>query len=213
MKRNIYIALICLVLIAVIIVCFKGFNVGLEYAENTSITVNLGKQFDKKDIRAITKEVFPNEKVIIQTVEIYKEAVQITVKDVSDEQLETLNTKINEKYELENEVSNIEVIKNTNTRLRDVIKHYVLPVIIASIAVLAYELLRFRKQGLKNILYIAIVPIVLAQVLLACVYAICRIPVNSYTCNVSLILYIISELFVYKKLLKGEISEKSKKSK
>ncbi len=207
MKRNVYIALICLVLIAVIIVCFKGFNIGLEYAENTCITVNVGKQFEKKDIQAITNEVFPKTKVIIQPVEVYKEAVQITVKDVSDEQLEALNTKINEKYELENEVSDIEVIKNTNVRLRDVIKHYIWPVVIASVIVLAYELLRFKKQGFKNVLCMAIVPVVLAQVLLTCVYAICRIPVNSYTCNVALILYILSEIFAYQLLFKKENGE------
>lgn len=214
MKKNHYIILLmCLVVIAVIIVCIKGFNVDLEYAENTSITIDIGQEFDVKDIRAITDEIFGKDKVIVAPVEVYKDVVQIKVKEVNDEQLESLKTKINEKYELEKEVSDFRVVQNANTRLRDIVSHYILPIIISFVIIHAYELIRFRKLGILNIIYIAIIPVVTAQILLACIYAISRIPVSSEATWISLFLYVLSEYKVIRSLAKKLETELDKEKK
>ena len=56
--------------------------------------------------------------------------VQITVKEASEGQINELNTKINEKYELENSIDDVEVVQNANVRLRTLIKPYILPISI-----------------------------------------------------------------------------------
>lgn len=43
MKKIVLILLICLIFAGTVIVCFKGFNVGLPYKSNINISVYVGK--------------------------------------------------------------------------------------------------------------------------------------------------------------------------
>ena len=83
MKRTIKVLLICLIIAGIIVVSTVGFNVGLKYSAHTEISINIGTQFDIEDIKAITKEVLGNKFTLVQQVELYKDMVQITVKDTS----------------------------------------------------------------------------------------------------------------------------------
>lgn len=195
MKKIAQIILICLVLAGIIVIATLGFNVGVRYGENTQININIGKEFDSKDIRNIAKEVFGNQSVIVEHVEIYKDVVQITVKDATDEQIEELNNKINEKYELSNDLSNpddVLVARNANTRLRDLVMPYILPISISAAIIVIYELIRFRKLGVWKVLYGAILAIIAPQAVLFSIYAIARIPVNRLTAAISIALYMLS---------------------
>lgn len=214
MKKNHYIILlICLVVISIIVVCVKGFNVDLDYAENTSVTVEIGQQIDIKDIQNITEEIFGKDKAIIQPVEVYNDVVQITVKNINDEQLENLKTKINEKYNLEKEVADFRVVQNANTRLRDEISHYILPIMISFVIIHVYELIRFKKLGLLNVLYVAVLPVIVVQILLGCIYAICRIPIGAETAILPLLLYVLCEYKGIRDLTKKLEEKNNKKDK
>ena len=57
MKKTIQILLICLIIAGIIVISTIGFNVGTKYAENTQININIGTEFQIKDIRKITDEV------------------------------------------------------------------------------------------------------------------------------------------------------------
>ena len=105
MKKVIQILLICLIIAGIVVISTVGFNVGLKYSEHKEISININKEFNVSDIRNITKEVFGNKPMIIQQVELYKDMVQISVKEASEEQVSSLNDKINEKYGLENAIS------------------------------------------------------------------------------------------------------------
>ena len=195
MKKIAQIILICLVLAGIIVIVTLGFNVGVRYGENTQININIGKEFDSKDIKNIAKEVFGNQSVIVEHVEIYKDVVQITVKDATDEQIEELNNKINEKYELSNDLSNpddVLVARNANTRLRDLVMPYILPISISAAIIVIYEVIRFRKLGVWKVLYEAILAIIAPQAVLFSIYAIARIPVNRLTAAISIALYMLS---------------------
>lgn len=195
MKKIAQIILICLVLAGIIVIATLGFNVGVRYGENTQININIGKEFDSKDIKNIAKEVFGNQSVIVEYVEIYKDVVQITVKDATDEQIAELNNKINEKYELSNDLSNADdvlVARNANTRLRDLVMPYILPISISAAIIVIYEVIRFRKLGVWKVLYGAILAIIAPQAVLFSIYAITRIPVNRLTAAISIALYILS---------------------
>lgn len=195
MKKIAQIILICLVLAGIIVIATLGFNVGIRYGENTQININIGKEFDSKDIKNIAKEVFGNQSVIVEYVEIYKDVVQITVKDATDEQIAELNNKINEKYELSNDLSNADdvlVARNANTRLRDLVMPYTLPISISAAIIVIYEVIRFRKLGVWKVLYEAILAIIAPQAVLFSIYAIARIPVNRLTAAISIALYMLS---------------------
>ncbi|MFR3919992.1 MAG: hypothetical protein ACLTXD_02395 [Clostridia bacterium] len=195
MKKIAQIILICLVLAGIIVIATLGFNVGVRYGENTQININIEKEFDSKDIRNIAKEVFGNQSVIVEHVEIYKDVVQITVKDATDEQIAELNNKINEKYKLSNDLSNADdvlVARNANTRLRDLVMPYILPISISAAIIVIYEVIRFRKLGVWKVLYEAILAIIAPQAVLFSIYAIARIPVNRLTAAISIALYMLS---------------------
>ena len=152
MKRVVSILLICLLIAGIIVIAVKGFNVGLKYSENTQIAINIGKTFEINDIKQITSEVFKGQRVIIQKVELYEDMVQITVKEASEGQINELNTKINEKYELENSIDDVEVVQNANVRLRTLIKPYILPISILSIVTILYAMIESKEYYMFYIL-------------------------------------------------------------
>ena len=192
MKKVVSILLICLLIAGIIVIAVKGFNVGLKYSENTQIAINIGKTFEINDIKKITSEVFKGQRVIIQKVELYEDMVQITVKEASEEQINELNTKINEKYELENSIDDVEVVQNANVRLRTLIKPYILPISILSIVTILYAMIVYRKQGILYVLYTTAMAIVAPQAILSSLYAVTRIPINRLTSIIAVVVYIAS---------------------
>jgi preprotein translocase subunit SecF len=192
MKKIIQIVLMCLIIAGVIIVATIGFNVGTKYSETTQISIKIGKEFDLKDIKSITNEVFEKQNTQIQYVELYKDMVQITVKEASEEQIKTLNDKINEKYEISNELSNVLVTRQSNVRLRDIVKPYIVPVAIVSVITIVYVMIAFRKLEIWQVLYNTLMTMVAPQAILAGFYAVTRIPVNRLTVVIEILIYIAS---------------------
>lgn len=192
MKKIIQIVLMCLIIAGVIIVATIGFNVGTKYSETTQISIKIGKEFDLKDIKAITNEVFEKQNTQIQYVELYKDMVQITVKEASEEQIKTLNEKINEKYEINNELSNVLVTRQSNVRLRDIVKPYIVPVAIVSAITIVYVMIAFRKLGIWQVLYNTLMNMVAPQAIFAGFYAVTRMPVNRLTVVIAILIYIAS---------------------
>ena len=192
MKKIIQIVLMCLIIAGVIIVATIGFNVGTKYSETTQISIKIGKEFDLKDIKSITNEVFDKQNTQIQYVELYKDMVQITVKEASEEQIKTLNDKINEKYEISNELSNVLVTRQSNVRLRDIVKPYIVPVAIVSVITIVYVMIAFRKLEIWQVLYNTLMTMVAPQAILAGFYAVTRIPVNRLTVVIEILIYIAS---------------------
>ena len=170
------------------------FNIGLKYSNNVQLGVNIGKDFDIKDIKSIASEVFENQRVLVQYIELYRDMVKITVEDATDEQIELLNNKINEKYEIENEVSSIEVTKNDGVDLKNLVKQIAIPVAISAIIIIAYAMLVFRKIGVWVVLYRLLIALVGTQAILMSVYARVRLPVNNITPIVSIVVYILTVL-------------------
>ena len=192
MKKIVQVLLICLIIAGIIVISTVGFNVGLKYSEHIEISINVGSQFNVADIKAITKEVFGNTNVLVQQVELYKDMVQITVKEATEEQISSLNDKINEKYEIENQLTDIKIVHISNVRLRSRIKPYILPISIVSIITIVFAMIVFRKLGALKVAYEVAISIVAPQVILASLYAVTRIPINRLTSIIAIIIFIIS---------------------
>lgn len=200
MKKVIQILLICLIIAGIVVISTVGFNVGLKYSEHKEISINISKEFNVSDIRNITKEVFGNKPMIIQQVELYKDMVQISVKEASEEQVSSLNDKINEKYGLENAISDVKVVDIPNVRLRNVIKPYILPVSIVSVLTIIFAMIVYRKLGVWQVLYDTAMAIVAPQAILSSLYAVTRIPINRIATIVAISVFALSITMIILKL-------------
>ena len=113
-------------------------NFDFFYIEHKQVEVPIGKQFETEDILNIVKEVTKNKKVAIQAKGDYLDNVLINIKNISSEEIESLNTKINEKYEIENKVEDLKVTDIPKTGIIDYIRVYIKPLVIACIIIAIY---------------------------------------------------------------------------
>lgn len=185
--------LIAIILILGTIMIFtKGLAFELKYQDSKKIEINLGKEFNEKEIKEITKEVFGNQPVMIQAIEVYKDAISITTTEITEEQKTEIVTKINEKYGVELKAEDITIEEIAHTRGRDIIKPYIKPFAISTIIILVYLIIRYNKLNLLEVLTQSIGIIVLTQFVLLCIMAITRMSIGTLTMPVVLIVYTFS---------------------
>ena len=196
MKKNSTKFLVILIAIILIlgaaIIFTKGLAFELKYQDNKKVEINLGKTFEEKDIKEITKEVFGNQPVRLQAIEVYKDAVSITTTDITDEQKTELVTKLNEKYGTELKAENIITEEVAHVRGRDIIKPYIVPFAIVTAIALVCLVIRYHKLNLLDVLTQSIGIIVLAQLVLLGIMAITRMPIGKFTIPTVLLVYMLS---------------------
>lgn len=192
-SAKIIIALIAIILIAgTIMLCTKGLVFGLNYEDSKKVEINLGKQFEEKDIKEITNDVFGKQPVLIQAIEVYKDAVSITTTEISDEQKANLITKLNEKYGTDISTDDITIEANAHIRGRDIVKPYIVSFAIATVIVLVYLSIRYYKLNSLKVLAKSIGIMLWAQLILLAIIAIARIPIGVLTMPVVLLIYVLS---------------------
>ena len=201
--RNIIILTsIIVIIVGIIITAIFGFNFELLYQDTKKVELYLNKEFKISDIKQITNEVLNNKNVIIQKVEVFEDSVSIIAKDISDEEKNNLVTKINEKYGTDLKSDNIKILSIPHTRGRDIVKPYLLPYLIATLIIIVYMAIRYIKiNSLKAILKL-IVSLILAQGVLFSLISITRLPISRITMPISIVVYILTLLFVTNNLEK-----------
>lgn len=214
MKKKILIAVMtCIIIVGFAMIGFVGLNFDINYTANKEIDIYLGTQFEISDIRGLVKEVIGNERAVIQKVELYEEIVSIKVKEISDEQIEQLLTKINEKYNLEIKKDDITITNNPNLRGRELVKPYILPIAISVVLVLVYAGIKFYRVNSIEVISKLIGLNIIAQLFYVSVLAITRLPVNRLTIPVSIAIYIATTLAVTINFENKEIVKEKKKNK
>lgn len=196
MKKTVLILLICLIFAGTVIVCFKGFNVGLPYKSNINISVYIGKKIEDKDMQEITKEIFKGKQATVQKVELFEDMISIVTEEMSEEELNEKKTelinKLNEKYDIEIKDEEIEIVHNPKVRLSSLIKRYILPFGISTVAIVIYQMIRFKKLGVTKILLTTIIILMLIGLTYASLIAITRMPINKLIIPVGMVIYIIT---------------------
>ena len=197
-NKKVYIILCVIALISAIVIAFFGLNVDLRYSPAKQIQIYIGKEFDNKEIKDIVKQVVGNKEVIVRKVEVFEEIAQITIKDISEDQVNEIKTKIYEKYEVaeEDREDEIEIIDISNVRMRDIVRPYVLPIGISLAIIIVYAGIRFRKINVFEVLGTILGLNIFALLLYLSVLAILRLPVNITTIPVSLAIYAITTLVI-----------------
>ena len=186
------VAILVIIIVGVILLGVKGMNYSLLYGANTQIEMYLENDFELEDIKAIAKETLGENN--IRLLDESKHDILITVKSASDEQQNNLISKVNEKYGLELSMQNLIVVNNGEMKLTDLISRYVFPVVIASLVILAYFIVRYRKLKIEKVALYTLITIIGLQIALLIIYAITRIPVNSFTMPISMLIFILSVL-------------------
>lgn len=207
-KTKIIVAsIILIIVIGAAVIGTKGFNFDIRNKSSQVVKLYVEKQFEIEDVRQITNEVFGKQPVLIQKVEVYEDQIAITAKEITEEQKSSLIEKINEKYETELKVEDIDVENIPHTRLRDLVKPYIIPLLISTVAILIYIAIRFYKLGiLKTVLKTAGI-VALVETILFALIAITRFPVGRYTLPLVLFVYLVTMLIITINLenkLKGE---------
>lgn len=199
-KKIIYIIIACIILIGAIITGFKGLNVGLKYSPNKQIEINIGKEFDKNNIKQIVKEVIGNKEIQIQKVELYEEIVSIIVRDITDEQIEQINTKINETYGISNEIKDIIITRNGSLRISDIVRPYIFPIAISLMIIIVYAGVRFRKINIFEVLAKIIGMNIIAEALYVSILAITRLPINNLSIPMAITIYLVITFAIFNEL-------------
>lgn len=194
MKKIVYAVLAVIIIIGIIVIATVGFNVDVIYSNHREVKVYVGKDYDINEVNQIVNEVIPDEKIIINNVEKFNDSFVIKAKKISDEQVENLKQKISEKYEISEENNMITVSDVGSLRIRDLIRPYVVPVIIATAIVLVYMAIRYKKLGIVKIVLQEVIFLAVAGVLLLSIIAITRCPVNRLFIPAGLTVYILTIL-------------------
>ncbi len=201
-SKIISIILIIIFIIAIVLTGIRGLNVDLNYSEGVSILFNLNQQFNTKDVESIAKEIWPDGQIIVQKVEVYDETALIKVSSVNDEQLTDLVNKINEKYGLELSQSDISVQYNSNVQIRDIVRPYIVPMLITTALIVLYYSIRFR--GVKEILDL-LIKLIFAEGILFSIYAITRLPIDVLTMPIGMLVFAGVTIYVSIKHENGKL--------
>lgn len=195
-KKILLLGLILIIIAGIVVVALKGVNVSLLFEQHESVNLIIGKEVNIKDINNICKEVFKDKKVIVRKVELFDDSVNINVESMTDEEKQNLVQKVNEKYETEFSSESISIKTNPKVRIRDIVRPYIIPLVIATIAIVAYMVIRFRKINVLKLLGKIVAIILLTEATIISVVTITRIPVTPTLINVMFALAVL-ELVLY----------------
>lgn len=205
MKNKIlYILCTLVLLVAIIMTAVLGLNVDLYYGEGYTITFTEKSSINKDDIKSIAKEIWGND-FIVQNVEFFNVSAAIKVREYTDEQIQSLCDKINEKYSSEHKKDDFVIEHVSNVKIRTLIEPYILPVGLSLLLILGYYAIRYKgaKQMFNLLKWILITEGVIYSI-----YATARIQVNSLTVPIMMIGYVLTVVLY---TAYSELSEKKNK--
>lgn len=191
-NKIIYIIVAVLILIGGIVCFTKGFNIELTFMPRQEIVVSNNTELDVNKIEELAKSVLNGQKVKAQEVERFGNSVQIIATEISDEAKQEIINKVNEEYGTSISSEEVKTITIPGTRIRDILKPYIIPGLMTLAVVLIYFGFMYKKQGLvKVLLKGALVPIV-TEITFYALVAITRVPFGRVTNAIAVALYIAS---------------------
>ena len=197
-KKIIILGMILLIIAGIIVVALKGFNVTLMFGKHEAIELKLGKEINMNTVREICDEVFIDKKYVAKELEVFGDSFQVNVESITDDEKSNLISKVNEKFDTEKTVDDLNINSVSNKRIRDVVNPYILPMVITFAIVFVYELIRFRKINAVKLVIGQICKIILTEASLLSCIAIVRAPVDDLIINLLIVIPIIAVImFLY----------------
>ena len=192
-RAKILCIIIAIIIIAgAIVIGVKGFNIELIYSSRQEIVITNNTGLDLNEIKEIAESVLENKKVKVQKNQKFENSAIIISKEISEEEKENIVNKVNEKYSADISKDDVNIINVANTRIRDILKPYILPGIITFVIILLYFLIVYNKIGIKKLLLTGIFTPIIVELLYYSIIAITRIPFGRITNSIAIGLYIAS---------------------
>lgn len=213
-KKVLYTLTALIIILGIISIFVFRLNYTLMYSEHTKINIYLGKEFSLQDIKSIAEETLGKQEMIYQEIEVFKDSVAINVKSATDEQIDALEAKLKEKYEIDENEQVIVIDTIGHLRGRDIVKPYIIPSVIVTIIILAYVGVRYLNLGLVKVITTLVLRLVISQALFLSIIGIIRIPIGVYTMPLAILIYIAVVTYTVvqneNKLEKNKENEKKK---
>jgi preprotein translocase subunit SecF len=194
-KKNIILIIALIIIIAGVIVKFIcGMNYTLKWKESTSMEIYIQEaSIGEYELKGILRDVFPNKASKVQFVDDTTDDILITIdeKSVSQDELNSLVNKINEKCQIQLTAEEIDVTQNNQLAFKDVILPFIWTIVIAVSIISLYFIIRYRKIGIAKIIEFLIEGILIPQLVYFSILAICRIPIGIWTVPVSMLIFIL----------------------
>ena len=187
---------IAVILVGAVMFAIMGFNYDLSYGTAKRIVVPMKDDFAIEDYKSFAKEIYGEAKV--EVISVFKEGVSIKVKETSDEQLDKLVSKVNEKYNYEYTKEDLKVTELPKVEVFDIVKQAIVPVATTLLVSLLYMIIRYRKVGILHIILNLLIPVILTELVVLAIYLIVRIPVTNILLPVLLTAYAISLIYSVK---------------
>lgn len=187
-NRSIWITFSIIILVAGIMLAFKGFSVGLDYAPNKTIKFELEEE-NIESAKEIIKETFYYKEVKLKDIE-GEGNLKLVTRIITPEEKEELINKLNENLNLKLSSEDIIVEENSQIRLRDILKNYIKAIIIVTIILLIYIPIVYRKFGFYNVISETLISLVLSQLLVISILAITRFRIDNTIIAMLSIVYV-----------------------
>lgn len=193
-KSIILVIALIIVITGTIVKLVKGMNYELNWKKSVSINLSTDNEIAKKDIEEIVKETFTGRKFKVQFLDEDEKEILITLDtaEITEEEQNAFVEKINTRYEEDLSKYDLELIDNDQIKLIDVLKPYILPIVISLIIIAVYFAIRYKALGLAKTIEYLIEGIVLPEWIYFSIFAIFRLPVGIYTVPVSMLVFLIS---------------------
>ena len=196
LKRFILIISILIIVAGIVVISTIGLNMGLDYSEDKNIKIYFGTQYNNEQVNQMLNDVFGSESRKVQDIEYFNDAISITVKQISDEQINTIKDNVSKEYNIDDIDEHVLINDMPSIRVMDIIKPYIIPMIITTIAILAYFGIRFRKLGVINCVILPLIALIIFELLYISFIAIIRIPFSKLVIPIALLMYIAVIVFI-----------------
>lgn len=195
-KKILYIIIAIVILASAIVGAIFKFNFSLAYDTTNKIEVYLGKDFEKSDVQKIAEDVWGSKDVMVQKIEFFNDSFALTVRGQNDEQLTNFANKLNEKYGTSLTKDSFSIVGIPHYRGRDVMQRYIEALVVASILVILYEIVKYRKLGVLKVLVKTVIWPIIIEALYLSIIALTRLPISYYTLPLGIILGVVTVTFI-----------------
>lgn len=192
MKKISYLVICIIIVIGAVVAGVKGFKFDMQYEARNKITLSNKTGIEISEIEQIAKEVFGDKRFKVQEVELFGNTVSIIANEITEDEKTKIVEKFNEKYGIDVSIDSVTITNIPHTRIRDIIKPYILPIAITFIIILVYFMIRYSKLGITKVCIETIAKTVLMELLAFSIIAIARIPFGTIVPPIILGVYTIT---------------------
>lgn len=204
--KIIIIVMAVIILAGLIMICVKGYNYSLLYSKSQRMNIYMTKDFEISEIEEIVKEVLDKNKFKVQQGNTFGTVISIISNEITEEQQNNIIQKLNEKYDIEiNKDSDVVLTQIPQANAWDLITKYISPLVITTIILLVYFIIRYRNQGIIKCIGIPVITLVLVSALYFSIIGLTRIPVNEFFAIFFVLIYFLTIICNTIKLNKQEI--------